>query len=157
MTFWAFCVTSWLELCGCVFSPRPKLDWRFLQRFFSILKILFPSWSNPSVRMFMTLLGVTLSGNKLLTSGLGIWWLFLSSLCVFSMYFSFLLVQLVIYQVGLIPSQFYEVLSEKSYGKFKDLVVFAVLLILVNSTVSLVLSTVVFCKLLQETASTNYF
>ncbi|KAG1944336.1 lysosomal cobalamin transporter ABCD4-like [Pimephales promelas] len=83
---------------------RPKLDWRFLQRFCRILKILFPSWSNQSVRMFITLLGVTLS------------------------------VQLVIYQVGLIPSQFYEVLSEKSYGKFKDLVVFAVLLILVNST-----------------------
>ncbi|CAM4723710.1 unnamed protein product [Leuciscus chuanchicus] len=83
---------------------RPKLDWRFLQRFCSILKILFPSWSNLSVRMFMTLLGVTLS------------------------------VQLVIYQVGLIPSQFYEVLSEKSYGKFKDLVLFAVLLILINST-----------------------
>ncbi|KAK7118674.1 hypothetical protein R3I94_022237 [Phoxinus phoxinus] len=83
---------------------RPKLDWRFLQRFCSILKILFPSWSNLSVRMFMTLLGVTLS------------------------------VQLVIYQVGLIPSQFYEVLSEKSYGKFKDLVGVAVLLILVNST-----------------------
>lgn len=63
----------------------------------------------------------------------------MSSLCVFSMYFSFLLVQLVIYQVGLVPSQFYEVLSEKSYGKFKDLVGFAVLLILINSTVSLVL------------------
>ncbi|XP_051738492.1 ATP-binding cassette sub-family D member 4 isoform X1 [Ctenopharyngodon idella] len=83
---------------------RPKLDWRFLQRVCSILKILFPSWSNQSVRMFMTLLGVTLS------------------------------VQLVIYQVGLIPSQFYEVLSEKSYGKFKNLVVFAVVLILINST-----------------------
>ncbi|ROI16408.1 ATP-binding cassette sub-family D member 4 [Anabarilius grahami] len=83
---------------------RPKLDWRFLQRFCSILKILFPSCSNQSVRMFMTLLGVTLS------------------------------VQLVIYQVGLIPSQFYEVLSEKSYGKFKDLVLFAVVLILINST-----------------------
>lgn len=83
---------------------RPKLDWKFLQRFYSILKILFPSWSNQNVRMFMTLLGVTLS------------------------------VQLVIYQVGLIPSQFYRVLSERSYGKFKDLVVFAVVLILINST-----------------------
>uniref|UniRef100_A0A8C1AJA8 ATP-binding cassette, sub-family D (ALD), member 4 n=2 Tax=Cyprinus carpio TaxID=7962 RepID=A0A8C1AJA8_CYPCA len=83
---------------------RPKLDWRFLQRFCSILKILFPSWSNQSVRMFMTLLGVALS------------------------------VQLVIYQVGLIPSQFYEVLSEKNYGKFKNLVLFAVMLILINST-----------------------
>ncbi len=47
-------------------------------------------------------------------------------------------VQLVIYQVGLIPSQFYEVLSEKNYGKFKNLVLFAVMLILINSTVSLV-------------------
>ncbi|KAI2648820.1 Lysosomal cobalamin transporter ABCD4 [Labeo rohita] len=83
---------------------RPKLDWRFVQRFCRILKILFPSWSNQSVRMFMTLLGVTLS------------------------------VQLVIYQVGLIPSQFYEVLSEKNYGKFKNLVLSAVMLILINST-----------------------
>ncbi|XP_051969752.1 lysosomal cobalamin transporter ABCD4-like isoform X2 [Xyrauchen texanus] len=83
---------------------RPKLDWKFLQRFCSVLKILFPSWSNKSVRMFMTLLGVTLS------------------------------VQLVIYQVGLIPSQFYEVLSEENYGKFKHLVAYAVLLILINST-----------------------
>ncbi|KAK2870346.1 hypothetical protein QQF64_021687 [Cirrhinus molitorella] len=83
---------------------RPRLDWRFVQRFCRILKILFPSWSNQSVRMFMTLLGVTL------------------------------LVQLVIYQVGLIPSQFYEVLSEKNYGKFKNLVLFAVVLILINST-----------------------
>uniref|UniRef100_A0A8C1VL82 ATP-binding cassette, sub-family D (ALD), member 4 n=1 Tax=Cyprinus carpio TaxID=7962 RepID=A0A8C1VL82_CYPCA len=82
----------------------PKLDWRFVQRFCRILKILFPSWSNQSVRMFLTLLGVTLS------------------------------VQLVIYQVGLIPSQFYEVLSEKNYGKFKNLVLFAVMLILINST-----------------------
>uniref|UniRef100_A0A8C1AHV9 ATP-binding cassette, sub-family D (ALD), member 4 n=1 Tax=Cyprinus carpio carpio TaxID=630221 RepID=A0A8C1AHV9_CYPCA len=85
-------------------EQQPKLDWRFLQRFCSILKILFPSWSNQSVRMFMTLLGVALS------------------------------VQLVIYQVGLIPSQFYEVLSEKNYGKFKNLVLFAVMLILINST-----------------------
>lgn len=83
---------------------RPKLDWRFVLRLSRILKILFPSWSNQSVRMFMTLLGVTLS------------------------------VQLVIYQVGLIPSQFYEVLSEKNYGKFKNLVLFAVMLILINST-----------------------
>uniref|UniRef100_A0A672L9B4 ABC transporter domain-containing protein n=1 Tax=Sinocyclocheilus grahami TaxID=75366 RepID=A0A672L9B4_SINGR len=82
----------------------PKLDWRFVQRFCRILKILFPSWSNQSVRMFMTLLGVTLS------------------------------VQLVIYQVGLIPSQFYVVLSEKNYGKLKNLVLFAVMLILINST-----------------------
>uniref|UniRef100_A0A673LY69 ATP-binding cassette sub-family D member 4-like n=1 Tax=Sinocyclocheilus rhinocerous TaxID=307959 RepID=A0A673LY69_9TELE len=43
-------------------------------------------------------------------------------------------IQLVIYQVGLIPSQFYEVLSEKNYGKLKNLVLFAVMLILINST-----------------------
>nr|XP_055038891.1 ATP-binding cassette sub-family D member 4 isoform X1 [Misgurnus anguillicaudatus] len=85
-------------------TNRPKLDWKFLQRFCSILKILFPSWANQNVRMFMTLLGVTLS------------------------------VQLVIYQVGLIPSQFYGILSEKNYSRFKDLVLFAVLLILINST-----------------------
>uniref|UniRef100_A0A673M1R2 ATP-binding cassette sub-family D member 4-like n=1 Tax=Sinocyclocheilus rhinocerous TaxID=307959 RepID=A0A673M1R2_9TELE len=46
----------------------------------------------------------------------------------------FISVQLVIYQVGLIPSQFYEVLSEKNYGKLKNLVLFAVMLILINST-----------------------
>ncbi|XP_036448190.1 ATP-binding cassette sub-family D member 4 isoform X2 [Colossoma macropomum] len=82
---------------------RPKLDWKFLQRFYSILKILFPSWSNQNVLMFGTLLGVTI------------------------------LVQLVIYQVGLIPSQFYSVLSQKNYGKFQELVSFAILLILINS------------------------
>uniref|UniRef100_A0AAR2IH67 ABC transporter domain-containing protein n=1 Tax=Pygocentrus nattereri TaxID=42514 RepID=A0AAR2IH67_PYGNA len=82
---------------------RPKLDWKFLQRFYSILKILFPSWSNQNVLMFATLLGVTI------------------------------LVQLVIYQVGLIPSQFYGVLSQKNYGKFQELVSFAILLILINS------------------------
>ncbi|XP_076826392.1 lysosomal cobalamin transporter ABCD4 isoform X2 [Brachyhypopomus gauderio] len=41
---------------------------------------------------------------------------------------------MVIYQVGLIPSQFYGVLSEKNHSKFQELVVFAVLLILLNST-----------------------
>lgn len=44
-------------------------------------------------------------------------------------------VQLVIYQVGLIPSQFFGVLSEKNYGKFKELVAFSVLLVLLNSAV----------------------
>lgn len=82
---------------------------------------------------------------------------FVFSLSVCLMYFYFILVQLVIYQVGLIPSQFYEVLSEKSYGKFKNLVVFAVVLILINSTVSLVsyVQYIVFCKSLQVTASAN--
>uniref|UniRef100_A0A673M8Q1 ATP-binding cassette sub-family D member 4-like n=1 Tax=Sinocyclocheilus rhinocerous TaxID=307959 RepID=A0A673M8Q1_9TELE len=55
-------------------------------------------------------------------------------LSVFVQCFCFISVQLVIYQVGLIPSQFYEVLSEKNYGKLKNLVLFAVMLILINST-----------------------
>ncbi|XP_049336790.1 ATP-binding cassette sub-family D member 4 isoform X1 [Astyanax mexicanus] len=84
---------------------RPKLDWKFVQRFYSILKILFPGWLNQNVLMFGTLLGVAL------------------------------LVQLVIYQVGLIPSQFYGVLSQKNYSRFRELVSFAVLLILINSVV----------------------
>lgn len=46
-------------------------------------------------------------------------------------------VQLVIYQVGLVPSQFYGVLSEKNLGKFKELVAFSILLILINSAVCL--------------------
>lgn len=45
-----------------------------------------------------------------------------------------ILVQLVIYQVGLIPSQFYRVLSEKSYMSFQHLVVVSILLILLNSS-----------------------
>lgn len=44
--------------------------------------------------------------------------------------------QLVIYQVGVIPSQFYSVLSEKDFDTFKSLALYAVLLILINSTVS---------------------
>lgn len=44
-------------------------------------------------------------------------------------------VQLVIYQVGLIPSQFYGVLSEKDYISFKALVALSILLILINSAV----------------------
>lgn len=77
VSWWQFdpyILTELLNYCNwdCVdvfFSSRPKLDWRFLQRFCRILKILFPSWSNQSVRMFLTLLGVTLSGVQLLTSG----------------------------------------------------------------------------------------
>lgn len=45
-------------------SLRPKLDWRFVQRFCSIQKVLFPSWTSQSVLMFGTLLGVTLTGNS---------------------------------------------------------------------------------------------
>ncbi|XP_076151398.1 lysosomal cobalamin transporter ABCD4 isoform X1 [Alosa pseudoharengus] len=83
---------------------RPKLDLKCLQRFCSIQRILFPCWSSQNVHMFVTLLGVTL------------------------------LEQLVIYQVGVIPSQFYNVLSEKNFETFKSLALFAILLILMNSS-----------------------
>uniref|UniRef100_A0A673M1M1 ATP-binding cassette sub-family D member 4-like n=1 Tax=Sinocyclocheilus rhinocerous TaxID=307959 RepID=A0A673M1M1_9TELE len=53
---------------------------------------------------------------------------------VLYLFLELIVLQLVIYQVGLIPSQFYEVLSEKNYGKLKNLVLFAVMLILINST-----------------------
>ncbi|XP_046704358.1 ATP-binding cassette sub-family D member 4 isoform X2 [Silurus meridionalis] len=82
---------------------RPQLDWRFLKRFCRIVTVLFPSWCSQNVVMYGTLLVVAL------------------------------LVQLVVYQVGLIPSQFYGVLSEKNYGNFKELVAFSILLILLNS------------------------
>ncbi|KAK2855363.1 hypothetical protein Q7C36_007232 [Tachysurus vachellii] len=83
-------------------NKRPRLDWRFLKTFCRILRVLFPSWCSQNVVMYGTLLIVTL------------------------------LVQLVIYQVGLIPSQFYGVLSEKNYDKFKELVAFSILLIVLN-------------------------
>ncbi|KAM9488146.1 lysosomal cobalamin transporter ABCD4 isoform 2-T2 [Clarias gariepinus] len=80
-----------------------RLDWRFVKRFYRIVRVLFPSWRSRNVVMYVMLLGVTL------------------------------LVQLVIYQVGLIPSQFYGVLSEKNFGQFKKLVAFSILLILLNA------------------------
>lgn len=43
-------------------SLRPKLDWKFVQRFCSIQQVLFPTWSSQSVLMFGTLLFVTLTG-----------------------------------------------------------------------------------------------
>ncbi|KAL4618121.1 ATP-binding cassette sub-family D member 4 isoform X1 [Arapaima gigas] len=83
---------------------RPKLDLKFLQRFYCIQKVLFPSWSNENVLMFGTLLGVTL------------------------------VEQLIIYQVGVIPSKFYEVLAGKDLEGFKKLLFFAGVLIILNST-----------------------
>uniref|UniRef100_A0A673BSQ3 ABC transporter domain-containing protein n=1 Tax=Sphaeramia orbicularis TaxID=375764 RepID=A0A673BSQ3_9TELE len=85
-------------------SSRLKLDWKFVQRFCSIQKVLFPSWSSQSVLMFGTLLGVTLSE------------------------------QLIIYQVGILPSHFYNVLADKDYSGFQSLVGKAMVLILLNST-----------------------
>uniref|UniRef100_A0A8C8WCN6 Lysosomal cobalamin transporter ABCD4 n=5 Tax=Panthera leo TaxID=9689 RepID=A0A8C8WCN6_PANLE len=82
---------------------RPKLDLQFLQRFLQIQKVLFPSWSSQNVLMFLTLLCVAL------------------------------LEQLVIYQVGLIPSQYYGVLGNKDLDGFKTLTFLAVVLIILNS------------------------
>ncbi|MGH0181671.1 UNVERIFIED_CONTAM: hypothetical protein FKN15_007516 [Acipenser sinensis] len=83
---------------------RPKLDLQFVRRLCRIQKILFPSCSSQNVLMFGTLLFVTL------------------------------LAQLIIYQVGVIPSKFYEVLADKDLTGFKNLTLVAVLLITINST-----------------------
>ncbi|XP_049468448.1 lysosomal cobalamin transporter ABCD4 isoform X2 [Panthera uncia] len=84
-------------------GARPKLDLQFLQRFLQIQKVLFPSWSSQNALMFLTLLCVAL------------------------------LEQLVIYQVGLIPSQYYGVLGNKDLDGFKTLTFLAVVLIILNS------------------------
>ncbi len=85
------------------FCSRPKLDWRFVQRLSRILEILFPSWSNQSVRMFMTLLGVTLSGMTLLTSGL-VTACFVFPRCLFNVWllfqFSLWFIKWVLFQVS---------------------------------------------------------
>uniref|UniRef100_A0A3Q3IQH8 ATP-binding cassette, sub-family D (ALD), member 4 n=1 Tax=Monopterus albus TaxID=43700 RepID=A0A3Q3IQH8_MONAL len=66
--------------------------------------VLFPSWTSPNVIMFGTLLGITLTE------------------------------QLIIYQVGVLPSHFYYVLADKDYSGFKNLVGMAMVLIILNST-----------------------
>ncbi|XP_038193312.1 lysosomal cobalamin transporter ABCD4 [Arvicola amphibius] len=85
-------------------GARPRIDLQLVQRFLRIQKVFFPSWSSQNVLMFMTLLCVTL------------------------------LEQLVIYQVGLIPSQYYGVLGSKDLDGFKALTFLAVMLIVLNST-----------------------
>ncbi|XP_007939612.2 lysosomal cobalamin transporter ABCD4 [Orycteropus afer afer] len=85
-------------------GARPRLDLQFLQRFLKIQKILFPSWSSQSTLMFLTLLCVAL------------------------------LEQLIVYQVGLIPSQYYRVLGNKALDEFKSLTFLAAVLIVLNST-----------------------
>uniref|UniRef100_A0A7N6B906 ATP-binding cassette, sub-family D (ALD), member 4 n=1 Tax=Anabas testudineus TaxID=64144 RepID=A0A7N6B906_ANATE len=87
-----------------VVTGQPKLDWRFVQRFCSIQRVLFPSWTSQSALMFATLLGVTLTE------------------------------QLIIYQVGVLPSHFYKVLADKDYSGFRSLVGTAMVLIVLNST-----------------------
>ncbi|XP_029351907.1 lysosomal cobalamin transporter ABCD4 isoform X1 [Echeneis naucrates] len=114
-------------------TRRPKLDWTFVQRFCSIQKVLFPSWSSQSVLMFGTLLVVTLTE------------------------------QLIIYQVGVLPSQFYNVLAEKDYSSFRSLVAKAMVLILLNSTMKSVdqyicnQMYVSWRKTLTESLHTSYF
>uniref|UniRef100_A0A3B3DXR1 ATP-binding cassette, sub-family D (ALD), member 4 n=1 Tax=Oryzias melastigma TaxID=30732 RepID=A0A3B3DXR1_ORYME len=76
-----------------------------LPRFCSIQKVLFPSWTSQSVLMFGTLL-----------------------LCIV------LLSQLIIYQVGVLPSHFYNVLADKDSSGFRSLVGAAMVLIVLNST-----------------------
>ncbi|XP_035474208.2 ATP-binding cassette sub-family D member 4 isoform X1 [Scophthalmus maximus] len=85
-------------------KKRPRFDWKFVQRFCNIQRVLFPSWGSRSVLMFATLLLVTLTE------------------------------QLIIYQVGVLPSHFYNVLADKDYPSFRSLVGKAMVLILLNST-----------------------
>ncbi|XP_070325724.1 lysosomal cobalamin transporter ABCD4 isoform X3 [Odocoileus virginianus] len=82
---------------------RPRLGLQFLQRFLQIQKVLFPSWSSQNALMFLTLLCVAL------------------------------LEQLVIYRVGLIPSQYFGVLGNKDLNGFKTLTFLSVVLIVLNS------------------------
>uniref|UniRef100_A0A4X1THT1 ATP binding cassette subfamily D member 4 n=1 Tax=Sus scrofa TaxID=9823 RepID=A0A4X1THT1_PIG len=84
-------------------GARPRLDLQFLQRFLQIQKVLFPAWSSQNALMFLTLVCVAL------------------------------LEQLVIYRVGLIPSQYFGVLGSKDLSGFKTLTFLAVTLIILNS------------------------
>uniref|UniRef100_A0A674N6X6 ATP-binding cassette, sub-family D (ALD), member 4 n=1 Tax=Takifugu rubripes TaxID=31033 RepID=A0A674N6X6_TAKRU len=81
-----------------------KLDWKFVERFCGILKVLFPSCTSQSALLFGTLLVVTLTE------------------------------QLIIYQVGVLPSRFYNVLADQDYSGFRSLVAKAMVLIIINST-----------------------
>uniref|UniRef100_A0A6J0TPU4 Lysosomal cobalamin transporter ABCD4 isoform X1 n=3 Tax=Pogona vitticeps TaxID=103695 RepID=A0A6J0TPU4_9SAUR len=83
--------------------PRPRLDQQFLRRFLKIQTILFPTCTSQNALMFLTLLAVTL------------------------------LEQLVIYHVGLIPSQYYGVLGNKDLYGFQKVTIFALMLIVLNS------------------------
>nr|XP_056707109.1 lysosomal cobalamin transporter ABCD4 [Euleptes europaea] len=84
-------------------SARPQLDKQFLRRFLKIQAILFPRFSSQNVLMFLTLLIVAL------------------------------LEQLVIYQVGVIPSQYYGVLGSKDLSGFQNVTAVALILIVLNS------------------------
>ncbi|XP_073494272.1 lysosomal cobalamin transporter ABCD4 isoform X2 [Phyllobates terribilis] len=84
-------------------GERPRLDRLFLSRFLALQSVLFPGWTSENALMLLTLLIVALTG------------------------------QLVVYQVGILPSQFYGVLSDRDLGGFRQLVVLALLLILAIS------------------------
>ncbi|XP_064920022.1 lysosomal cobalamin transporter ABCD4 isoform X1 [Columba livia] len=84
--------------------PGARLDGLFVRRFLRLQAVLFPGWPSPAALMFLTLLCVAL------------------------------LEQLVIYQVGVIPSQYYEVLGNKDFPGFRTLTALALTLIVVNST-----------------------
>jgi len=77
-----------------------KLDRLFLKRFWRCLKVMFPGWLAPSTVLFVLLLGVSLAE------------------------------QMLVYNTGLIPSRFYEVLGERDSTGFKSLLVAASLLII---------------------------
>ncbi|XP_063146166.1 lysosomal cobalamin transporter ABCD4 isoform X2 [Candoia aspera] len=81
----------------------PRLDRQFLHRFLKIQTVLFPTFTSKNVLMFLTLLVVAL------------------------------LEQLVIYQVGLIPSQYFSVLGNKDLYEFRKVTAVALILIVLNS------------------------
>ncbi|KAF3849839.1 hypothetical protein F7725_019558 [Dissostichus mawsoni] len=114
-------------------AKRLKLDWTFVQRFCSIQRVLFPSWTSQSALMFATLLAVTLTE------------------------------QLIIYQVGVLPSRFYNVLADKDNSGFKSLVGTALMLIVINSTLKSVdqyicnLMYLSWRRTLTESLHTSYF
>uniref|UniRef100_A0A3P9IAT3 ATP-binding cassette, sub-family D (ALD), member 4 n=1 Tax=Oryzias latipes TaxID=8090 RepID=A0A3P9IAT3_ORYLA len=95
--------------------------------------VLFPSWTSQSVLMFGTLLVVTLTE------------------------------QLIIYQVGVLPSHFYNVLADKDSSGFRSLVGASMVLIILNSTLKSVdqyicnLMYVNWRKTLTESLHSAYF
>lgn len=76
------------------------LDRIFVRRFWCCLKIIFPSWLSTTVLLFVLLLGLSLAE------------------------------QMLIYNTGLIPSQFYEVLSSRDRQGFRSLITVALCFII---------------------------
>ncbi|CAH2328902.1 ATP-binding cassette sub-family D member 4 isoform X1 [Pelobates cultripes] len=82
---------------------RPSLDGIFLRRFLRLLSMLFPNFTSQNTLMFLTLLAVALTR------------------------------QLLVYQVGILPSQFYGILAEKDLPGFRSLAILALILIILSS------------------------